>query len=185
MTLFPGQLPDEKTLLFLRRHWSVPARHLLLFGLLAVLPFVGERTLNSWRPDVLQTGLGATLFPLAALCYWMYILLFAFNAWLDYYLDYWIVTDRRVVSIEQTGLFDRHVAELPLERVQDASSDIRGVLGTILHYGDVLVQTAGEQNRFVFEQVPNPNQVVALVLDLHQKANPVPPVEPKPVAPAA
>lgn len=170
MLLFPGQEPDEKILLFLRRHWIVLVRSLSLFGVLAALPVVAQRALNWGAPTLMadRDGFAAVSLTLAAYVYWMFILLFTFSSWIDYYLDYWIVTDRRVVSIEQTGLFSRTIAELNLERIQDATSQVHGLLPTFLHYGDVMVETAGERSRFVFEQIPNPNRVVAVIMDLHR-----------------
>ncbi len=169
MALFPGQRRDERILLFLRRHWTVLGRWLLLYAVLAALPFAVRWLLQKSAPDLLADteSLGPTLVMLLAWVYWMFLWMFFFASWIDYYFDYWVVTDRRVVSIEQDGLFSRTIAEIDLSRVQDATSQVRGLLPTFFHYGDAFIQSAGEQQRFVFEQIPNPNKVVALVMELH------------------
>lgn len=171
MALFPGHDPDEQVILFTRRHWLILFRHGLLIALLATLPFLARWVIHYYAPDVLVDDgtLRSVLLRLAAYVYWMFVALFAFATWIDYYLDYWVITDRRIVSVEQAGLFSRTIAQVSLGRVQDATSQMRGVWATVFHFGEVFIQSAGEEARFVFTQVPNPNGVVTTVMDLHQK----------------
>ncbi len=77
----------------------------------------------------------------------------------DYYLDIWILTDKRVITIEQKSLFSRVLSEFELSKIQEISVDIHGVLPTIIDYGDVTVRTASENQNFIFKQVGNPNKV--------------------------
>jgi uncharacterized membrane protein YdbT with pleckstrin-like domain len=93
--------------------------------------------------------------------------LFLFTAWVDYYLDVWIVTSERIVSMEQKGLFSRVTAELRLSRVQDVTSIQKGKMATFLNYGQVQVQTAAAQQEFVFEEIPNPTKVAQVILETH------------------
>ena len=72
----------------------------------------------------------------------MFLWLYGFLLWIDYWLDVWIVTDERVINIEQKGLFSRSVSELHFYNVQDVTTSVRGVIPTLLNYGDVEVQTA-------------------------------------------
>jgi methyl-accepting chemotaxis protein len=44
--------------------------------------------------------------------------------------------------------------------VQDVSADKSGFLRTVFDFGDVIIQTAGENPNFTFEGVPHPEQVV-------------------------
>ncbi len=83
----------------------------------------------------------------------------AFILFADYYLDIWILTDKRVVTIEQKSLFSRVVSEFELEKIQEITVDIHGVIPTLLDFGDVRVRTASENRNFVFKQVKNPNRV--------------------------
>ena len=87
---------------------------------------------------------------------------------MDYYLDVWIVTTKRVLNIEQTGLFARVVSELRLYRVQDVTSTVKGVVETLFDFGDVEIQTAGEKTRFLFEEIPHPNRISKSILELSE-----------------
>ena len=84
----------------------------------------------------------------------------------DYYLDTWIVTTRRVINIEQKGLFSRVISELHLNQVQDVTAETHGFIATILSYGHVYIQTAGTRERFEFKMVNDPVKVKARVSEL-------------------
>ena len=112
--------------------------------------------------------------------FFIFLWIFSFLLWIDYYFDVWIITNERIVNIEQKGLFVRHISELNFSRVQDVTATVEGLLPTVLNYGDVLVQTAGEEKRFMFRQVADPYQVKDIVMklsksalddDLHKMAN--------------
>jgi uncharacterized membrane protein YdbT with pleckstrin-like domain len=99
----------------------------------------------------------------------MFIWITFFLIWIDYYFDVWIITDRRVVNIEQKGLFNRQVSELELLRIQDITTEVTGVIPTILNYGDVFIQTAGENPRFIFRQVSDPYGIKDTLMNLQKK----------------
>ena len=99
----------------------------------------------------------------------LFIWNFFFILWLDYYLDAWIVTTERIINIEQRGFFSRDISELKLTKIQDVTSEIIGVIPTLLNYGNIYVQTAGETERFTFYQIPNPNYVKNIIVELQEK----------------
>lgn len=166
---FPGQHEGERVILVLRRHPFVFTMTVLYFLLLATLPAVLHlaipRGLFAWAGGPLQ---GVVVLLTSA--YYLFLWLFFTFAWVDYYLDLWIVTEERVINIEQAGLFNRTISEQRLIRVQDVTSEVRGLFPTFLSYGHCYVQTAGERTRFTFEQVPHPDLVKKIVLKAHEEA---------------
>lgn len=92
-----------------------------------------------------------------------------FLIWIDYYFDVWIITNERIINIEQKGLFTRDISELRYESVQDVTSSVVGLIPTMLNFGDVSVQTAAKEERFLFRQVGDPftikDQIMALSRD--------------------
>ncbi len=125
-------------------------------------------------PDSLFQGIVGTgweiLMLLGLSVYYLSLWLFFAYTWVDYWLDLWIVTDERIINIEQVGLFNRVISEQRLLRVQDATSEVKGLFPTFLDYGYVYIQTAGERERFVFEQVPHPDLVKRLIVEAHEEA---------------
>jgi len=83
----------------------------------------------------------------------------SFVALADYYLDVWILTDKRVITVEQRNLFSRKESEFELSKIQEISVDINGFFPTLLDYGDIRARTASENPDFLFKQVGNPNSV--------------------------
>lgn len=108
------------------------------------------------------SGLPADLAPLAPLILFcallflhvLWIALFAVLA--DFYLDVWILTNKRVIAVQQKGLFSRVVSEFELEKIQDATVDVSGIFATFLDYGNLTVRTASEHEDFTFKQMRNP-----------------------------
>jgi len=88
--------------------------------------------------------------------------------WTLYYLNIQIVTNLRIVDIDQTGLFNRRISELHIDKIEDVTSEEKGPFATIFQYGNVYVQTAGTVERFVFERVPNPERIEKIILDLYE-----------------
>ncbi len=82
----------------------------------------------------------------------------AFIILADYYLDIWILTNNRLITIEQKGLFSRKIAEFELPKIQEVSVNISGFFPTLLNYGNVRVRTASENPDFTFKQVKDPNK---------------------------
>lgn len=100
----------------------------------------------------------------------MFLWLGLFISWIDYYLDIWIVTDQRIVNIEQIGLFRREVSELEHGKIQDVTSEVKGIIPTLFKFGDIYVQTAGEKERFVFKQIVDPVRVRNIIMQLRKQA---------------
>lgn len=96
--------------------------------------------------------------------YTLFILLFLFITWIEYYLDMWIITSSRIIDIEQTGLFNRQVSEIALDRIQDVTVEIRGIIKTLLGFGTIHIQTAGEREFFI-DDIPNPSHIKDLVFN--------------------
>jgi len=85
-----------------------------------------------------------------------------------YYKSKFVVTDRSISQTIQTGLFDRKISQLDIARSQDVTALKKGFIPTFLNYGQLLVETAGEQDNFRFDYCPNPDHYARLILDSRQ-----------------
>ena len=95
------------------------------------------------------------------LCSWM---MFAYML-TDHYLDVWVVTDRRIISINQKGLFQREIGSFRLEKLQDINISINGIIATFLNFGMVEAQTAsGSEEEFQSFHLPQPQELKAIIL---------------------
>jgi hypothetical protein len=166
---FYGKRKDEEIILLLRRHWII--LFLKMFPLVLALILI---TIGFLFGFGITGSFWANLDPsLIYLIYSSFVLFFwliAFIVWIDYYFDVWIVTDQRIVNMEQFGLFRREVSELEHSKIQDVTVEIHGFLPTLIRYGYVHIQTAAEKSRFIFKQVPDPQKVRVIIMRLQKKA---------------
>ena len=167
MNLF---LPDERVIITLRSHPIALLGEISLYLFLVVLPLIVKVFLDlADYPLQLEEPL-QTILEFGASLYYLYLLLFIFYHFFNYYLDIWIVTDKHIIDIEQKSIFNRSIAKQELYRIQDIKSEIKGVLPTLLNYGNVHIQTAGEVPYFVFRKISDPNRVVNIILKLVEEA---------------
>ncbi|MDO8425860.1 MAG: PH domain-containing protein [bacterium] len=160
------QKPYETQVMELRRHSLLLVKRVLAWLVLAAIPFGLYFFLRGNFPEILRHPVGFPTLVLAFGAYELSMWLVFFTMFLDYELDLWVVTNDRLVSMEQHGLFARTVAELDIWRVQDVTTDVRGVFPTFLNYGNVYVQSAGATARFALEDVPNPDAVRKFILEM-------------------
>ncbi|PIR73645.1 MAG: hypothetical protein COU40_01350 [Candidatus Moranbacteria bacterium CG10_big_fil_rev_8_21_14_0_10_35_21] len=165
---FKGQRDGEEVLQILRRHWfDIFLQLFWAFLILAFLTFIST-ALPSLFPAISKAPY-KNLFTFLENLFLLLIWIISFVIWVDYYFDVWIVTNKRVVNIEQKGLFSRNVSELELEKIQDITTEVHGLIPTFLNYGDVFIQTAGERERFLFRKIPNPYKVKNILMNLQEK----------------
>ena len=162
---FPNQKPNEHVLMFLRRHWISVVKIVLINLSMAVMPMIFYIGVAGYT-DFLEVEAYLALFVFLVSAFYLFIILFAFANFVDYYLDVWIVTNQRVINIEQKGLFSREVSEKELGMMQDITSDVEGFWATVLNYGNVHIQTAAETERFIFKQVPFADEVARRISNL-------------------
>ena len=164
---------NEKIVFLIRHHWFIPFKIIIFYIFLALIPFLGYYLINSFAPEFLNQlsqGLANFILILSLSTYYLLAMLFFFHSWLDYYLDIWVITNKRIIDIEQKGFFSRVVDEHKLSRIQDVSSEVHGFFPTILHYGEVRIQTAGEEQLFIFEEVPHPQELSRKIHELAENA---------------
>ena len=164
---FKGQLPREETILLIRRHWFVLTLPIFFIFLLALLPFLIYFFIKNfnWYP------LFSSLFWFLTMIYFLILwLLFIYNLMI-YLLTAMIVTNKRIIRIEQKGFFNYESATVKLERIQDISLNIKGFFPTFLNFGDLEIQTAGALVKFTFRDLPNPQKIKETIMRLMEKTN--------------
>lgn len=156
---------DELVLAQVRKHWFILGTQLLGVLIIAALPlivyygvtlitFIDTSFLNSY------TQLLLALFSAWLLIMWMAL----FSIWTNYYLDVWTITNKRLISVDQQGLFNRSTGSFRLERLQDINVSVYGIVATFLDYGNLHAETASEDREFVARNIPHPQELKALIL---------------------
>ncbi len=166
--LFESQLDSEKIYLVVREHPALLALRLGLLALLALIGIGAHAVIPGLLGDLL-TGAGQLAFSLLFYTYYLVLLVGLLFICSFYYLSLQIITDMRMVDVDQAGLFRRKVTEIQIENVEEVTSTAHGLLSTVFNFGNVLVQTSSAQNEFEFENVAKPEQIKKLILDLYEQ----------------
>jgi len=162
----------EKIEAVLRRHPITFLPVVGLYLLLAVLPVGLYFLFRSTTPAIFESPFWFPIVILIAAIYYLSLLLFFYSQFIDYYLDILVITNDRIVDVDQKGLFARTVSELDLFKVQDVTSETKGFIATMFNYGNVYVQTAAAVERFTAEDIPNPTRVRKMIVDLSEADKP-------------
>jgi uncharacterized membrane protein YdbT with pleckstrin-like domain len=167
---FPGQHKEEEIKLIIRKHKIVLltyALHIIIMSLLPVIfyLFVIPQTFSAFLEPPYNN-----LFILLSVIYYGFVWIIIFTAWVDYYLDIWIITNERLLDVEQRGFFNRVVSELDLKRIQDITSEVHGILPTMFGFGNIHIQTAAEEKKFELKSIPHPVTVRRKITELYRAA---------------
>lgn len=165
---FPAQGETERVFLLIRRHWFTYVIFLLL-PVLMLIPLIAVIVYWLNDPTAISEEIGNVILVFGSI-YLLLIIAILLYGFVDYYLDVYIVTDRRIVDIKQNGFFKREISELHLHQVQDVNAKVNGFFPTLLHFGEVFIQTAGEIDNFIFNAVPHPYRISKKVIDLHEQS---------------
>ena len=160
----------ETVIKIVRRHWFILAVELLAVLLMAAVPFLGFvafALVPNLLPQFDLSGLAGQLvgFTVIGVSAWFLLtVITAYMIWTHYYLDVWVITDRRIVMIDQVRFFDRRVSSFRLERLQDLSVVMSGVIETFLNFGSIRAQTAATRDdHFRMSGLPEPRELLALI----------------------
>ncbi len=159
--------PNEKTIAIFRKHWLTLAIEGVMLGLIALFPLIGEfiaEIMFGVEIPEQYRDISDILYLLWLLFIWISF----FISWTNYTLDIWILTNERLVDVEQLGLFSRRESALDLEKVQDITIETDGILNTIIKAGSVTVQTAGAERDFVIKNMMHPELVKDSVTKAYQ-----------------
>jgi hypothetical protein len=155
--------PDEKIILEARKHWFVFVLEIIPMLVIAILPVI----LLVVTLTLLHASIPDQYIPLVVGLYLLWLLVVwtaIFARWTIYYLNVWILTDRRIFNVNQKGLFRQSVSMLRLEQLQDINISINGIIASLIGYGDLEVESAGaEIDRFIITGIKDPYTVKEII----------------------
>ncbi|MEX1123884.1 MAG: PH domain-containing protein [Patescibacteria group bacterium] len=85
--------------------------------------------------------------------------MYSFYIWFLWNNGTYVMTNQRVIRIDQLGIFRRQISEAEIDRIQEISTEIDGPIRTMLNFGDVKIQTASREGRVVLEDVVDPYDI--------------------------
>lgn len=147
--------PWEKINMVIRRHWIVYV-FLFLYFLWALLLSVVLYSFFWFHP----------LNNMVNIILWMSFSLFLYVEWINHELDLYVVTNNRVIGIEQISFLDRTVSECSLWQIQEVNSQTKWLLANILNYWSLSVQTAWSTTTMKMIYAPDSMQKARILLNI-------------------
>ncbi len=166
---FETQEPNEDIIIFLRKHFLTNFNWLASVIILLIIPIVVFSLITYFRYSMnfLPTG----FIEVFTATYYLFIISYGFNRFLDWYYNIALITKERIFDVELSNLVSKTVVATKLSLVQDVKNKQTGTMRSLFNYGDVLIQTAGAQDNFLMHAVPKPESVVDIVENLIGKRN--------------
>ena len=122
---------DEVILMTVKRHWIVFVMLGIYFFSGLIVTFIIWWLFGFWF-----------WWNMINIIIWLFFSLFLFIEWLNHELDMYIVTNNRIIWIEQIAFLNRWVTETNLGQVQEVNSKNTWLLSNLLNYWTLSIQTA-------------------------------------------
>ncbi|MCC7354460.1 MAG: cyclic nucleotide-binding domain-containing protein [Anaerolineae bacterium] len=153
---FRWQEPGELILFWARRHWFFLLQRMLVPVVLLYALVIAWGLALGWRAplwldELLLVVTGCALLAVA----WVVI---------DWANDYFAVSNRRITHFERVLLLSEMRRDAPLDKVQDMNI-ARGLLGNILGFGTLVIQTAATVGKITFDHLAEPEQVQEIIFE--------------------
>ena len=157
---FEGQEPDETVLFATHQHpltFTKESLVLVVSILILVVVFY------------LQSGLGGIFSYVFIVLLFVngYFMLKRYIIWRN---SVYVVTDKRLIAVEQKNFFKRKMTEANLDKIQNVSHEINGFWQTIFNFGNVIIQTGGFSDKnMVLEQIHHPLSMQQEIMKIASK----------------
>jgi len=145
---FEGQRTDEDVIFVLKQHPWV----------LSNAGFIGIVLIILLVLSFFLWGLSA-ITSLIIVVIVIFILIYGGYRWFLYQSYLYILTNQRIIIMEQKSLFSRRLSESELDKIQNMSVEVKGPIKTFLNFGNIKITTAGVDPVMIIENVENPYEV--------------------------
>ncbi len=156
---FRGQRSDETVALVTKQHVWLLMPIAAVWLVIALVVGVALLGFGASKITSIVIGLTVVIGALYSFYFW-----FMWNG-----CDY-IVTNQRVIKIDQVGLFNRMISEAEIHRIQEISTEIKGPIRTLLNFGTVRIKTASDDSKLDLEDVTDPYDVQQAIVQIQKQA---------------
>lgn len=165
---------NEELIWEIRKHpfglWLIYVTGATISALIFAVMVFGPLMLNS---DFLGLGinLGSLRSVLVLIGFFLTVLALAgtaIGAYL-YQANVVLVTSEKLAQLLYTSLFNRKISQLSIGDVQDVSVQQSGIFAHMFNYGTLVIETAGEQNNYVFTFTPKPYETAKAIVGAHEE----------------
>lgn len=80
-----------------------------------------------------------------------------------------LITNEKLTQLLYLSIFNRKISQLSIGDVQDVTVKQIGLFPRLFKYGTLTVETAGEQDNYVFTYTPEPYETAKLIVGAHEE----------------
>lgn len=145
---FRGQRPDEEVRLIVRRHpivffWPLLQSTIALAFIVLALIFWGLSDIFYIVVTVLILIIFSLIFKISFI----------------YSNSFCLVTNQRVINVDQRGFFNRVITETDYAKIQEVTNSTSGMIGTTFNIGEINILTAGKESQLTIRNIPDPYSI--------------------------
>lgn len=166
---FQTQKPHETIILFLRSHVITNISWIILAIILILLPPIIILFLPLLKMDFLSSPAAARFTTVYILFYYLMVFSYVFVSFMHWFYNVFIVTSERIVDIDYSDIVTHNIAIASLSHVQDVNYTQSGFISGFFNYGNLFVQTAGNEVNFEAHSIPKPREATHIIGDLTGK----------------
>ena len=147
--------PWEEVLMVVKRHWIVYIMLFIYFfsGVIVTFMIFFFFWLNTW-------------WYMLNIILWLILSIILYIEWLNHELDMYVVTNNRVIGLEQIAFLNRAVTECNLWQIQEVNSKAKWLFANIFNYWTLSIQTAWSKTTLRMDFCPDVMQTSRKILNV-------------------
>lgn len=164
---YPGKQDDDKVVLFVRKHWIkylvVSIVSLLLFSipLVAIIIYLlNKPVVDPMTTEIVTVSIGV---------YLLIVMGLILQAFVDFYLDMFIITEDKIIFVRQNGFFNQQIDESHIAEISEVGVDIKGIINSVVGCGDVVVHMGNDEAILTIDDIQHPEKVAKEITRLHKE----------------
>ncbi|KKU79231.1 MAG: hypothetical protein UY04_C0014G0021 [Parcubacteria group bacterium GW2011_GWA2_47_7] len=152
---------SEQIARIVRKHWFVLLSDIFVLIAFVAIPVIAIFLFHFIPMEKFFSFAGSEVYVGSFFLFaWLLIVwMMGWNMWTDYYLDVLIITDKRIFDIDQKGLFRRTSSSFRIDKIQNVTVDQKGIIQTLLDFGTIRLETAGEREDFIASYIASPYEI--------------------------
>jgi hypothetical protein len=152
---FETQAEDETVVLVLRAHPITQLGWIFTSLIILFLPLF----FNIFLINYLS---GLQIF-FINLFWYVFLFSYIFLNILNYLFNVGIVTNRRIIDVDFHQILYKEVTASSISKIEDVTVKSAGFIPSFFNYGNLFVQTAGEEQNIEFLNIPNPTEAASVI----------------------
>ncbi len=158
---------DEKCLLFFRRHGIYLFFILTRYWLFAMVTLIGIIFIQRLVANAGGYGiLASSEFLMVVMAYLLIIIHAFFLTCINYFLDFIMVTNKRVIEVHKSVFLREEMNEIPFDFIRAIHHEKRGILANVLNFGMLNIESNVYQ-RISMHFIPKSDRKATKISEIH------------------